>query len=274
MNKISNYNFFTYTNMKKVDIKNDEKISTSPQAKIELKPNTKVTDSSNTLTDTQYFIALAYDEQNSSANYIISSSQPLNATLTKYRDFYPNIIGFTAKTQSSLNSLCTEYKTKLSGLTSKFANCRTQEDFDKLMKESKNEIAKLMKEYESKFNVISAITDALPALSDVRNKCVGTEINMHDELEAILKGITISHDNKSGAGGTTVQKMGKKLDKGTYNTKLQEMKSKNNEYKENLKKAKKTKNAVEIEKNQSLITGSQKLIDVYSTLLKGIESLG
>lgn len=274
MNTISNYNFYTYDHMKKFETKNDEIDSTSSQAKSESNTNSAITNFSSNSKDTKCFMAEAYDQQNTYANYIILSSQPLNKTLTNYRDIYPNIIGFTTKTQSSLNSLCTEYTTKLYGLTSKFANCKTEEEFKKMMNELKNEIAKVMKEYESKFNVISAITAALPALSDVRDKCVGTEIDMHDELEKILKGITNSSDKKSGSGGTPAQKVGEKLDRETISAKMQKMKSKNEEYKVKLKKAKETKNEVEIEKNQSLITGSQKLIDVYSTVLKGIESLG
>lgn len=274
MNTIPNYSFYTYAHVKKTNAKTDEKDSTSSQTKTELTTNESVADFSSTSTETQHIMISANEEQNSSSVYILFSSQPLNNTLTKYRDMYPNIIGFTAKTQSSLNSLCEESRTKLCGLTSKFANCKTQEDFAKIMKEFENEVKKLMKEYEAKLNIIAAITSALPTLSDVRDKFVGTEINMHDELETILKGITISHDNKSGSVGTTAQKAGPKLDRETINTKMQNMKSKNNEYKEKLKKAEATKNKVEIEKNQSLITGSQKLIDVYSTVLKGIESLG
>lgn len=274
MNTISNYSLYTYANIKKTEAKNDEKDSTSSQAESESNTNTAVIDSSSDSTDTQHFMSEAYEQQNSYANYIIISSQPLNNALTKYRDMYPNIIGFTVKTQSSLNSLCREYTTKLCGLTSKFANCKTQEDFDKLMKELKSEIAKLMNEYESKFNVIFAIAVALPALSDVQDKCVSTEINMHDELEKILKGITNSSDNKSSSVGTSNQKVGEKLNKETISAKMQEMQSKNEEYKEKLKKAQETKNGLEIEKNQSLIAGSQKLIDVYSAVLKMIESLG
>lgn len=274
MNTISNYSFYTYGYMKKAETKKDEKDSASSQTKTELIKNATATDASNKSLEEQHLRISAYDQQHSYLNYITNFSHPLNVTLTKYRDTYPNIIGFTAKVQSSLSSLCEEYKTKICGMTSKLANCKTQQDLDKLVKEIKNEMAKLMKQYEAKFNVISAIAAALPALSDVRDKFVGSEIDMHDELEKILNGITTSSDNKSNSGGTATQKVGAKLDKEAINMKMQNMKSKNTEYKEKLKKAEETKNAVEIEKNQSLITGSQKLIDVYSTVLKGFEALG
>lgn len=274
MNTISNYSFYTYANIKKAETKNDEKDSTASQAKTEVKINATVADSASTSsTDGNYFMAKAYEEQNSSQVYIMLSAQPLNKTLTNYRDMYPNIIGFTAKTQSSLNSLCAEYKTKLFGLTSKFASCKSEEEFKKMVTELKSEIAKLMKEYEAKLNIISAITFALPALSDVRDKCVGTEIDMHDELEMILKGITAYSDKNADSGEKTSGKVGEKLDREAINTKMRNMESKNKEYKEKLKKAEDNKNEVEIEENQSLVTGSQKLIDVYSTVLKGFESL-
>lgn len=274
MNTISNYSFYSYAYMKKAETKNEEKDSTPSQVESESNTNAAVADSASTSIDGNYFMAKAYEEQNSSQIYIMFSAQPLNNALTNYRNMYPNIIGFTAKTQSSLNSLGAEYKTKLFGLTSKFASCKSEEEFKKMVKELKNEIAKLMKEYEAKLNVISAITFALPALSDVQDKFVSTEINMHDELEKILKGITNSSDNKSGSSETPAQKVGEKLNKETISAKMEEMKSKNEEYKENLKKAKESQNEVEIEKYQSLIAGSQKLIDVYSTVLKVIESLG
>jgi len=274
MNTISNYSLYNYSYNKKIETKKEEKDLISSLANLESN-HSKVVDCSMLPDNQQSFIAKAYDEQNSFAIYIGFSAQPLNNTLTSYRDLYPNIIGFTAKTQSSLSSLLDGYRSKLFGLTTKFASCKTEEDFKRMMKELKDEIAKLMREFNAKLNTIAAITAALPAFSDVRDKSVGSDIDMHDKLEAILKGITTSDNSKSSSNTAeaATQEVGQKLDRETISEKLQEMQTKNKEYKEKLKIAQESGNQAKIKENQSLITGTQKLIDVYSTVLKGIEAL-
>ena len=93
------------SNNKEGDVKNTAETKTETTAIAE------ETKTSSQTGDSQYFMALAYEQQSNYSTYITLSSQPLNNTLTKYRDTYPNIIGFTAKTQSGLNSLCNDYKT-------------------------------------------------------------------------------------------------------------------------------------------------------------------
>lgn len=273
MNITSNYSYYSSSYLKKSNAQNAEDASNVDSSATSVKQSESQL-ATNSSDESGYFQAKASEERNYYSNYILMSSQPLNKTLTSYRDVYPNIIGFTAKTQSSLSSLVNEYVSKIHGLIADFTNCKTEAEFNSKMKEMKSKISQLMNEYNAKYKDISAIASALPALSEVRNKIVGSELDMHDELDAILKNVS-DYSEKSNTQSSQAKGNGKlfgDLEEGTITKKMQDLQEKKKEYKDELKVAQAAQNKAKIEETQALIDAAEKMINVYSAVLSGFSS--
>lgn len=219
--------------------------------------------------EVQGSIAKEWEQNNIYKEGVLMSCQVLNKTLTNYRDMYPNIIGFTAKVQSELNALRDSVLNGLNGLMTELGSCRTQAEFDAKMSEIKGKIDEMMQQFKAKFDVISAITSALPTFSEIRNKFLDSDLNVHDTFDKIIKGMASDPTGKA--------KLSKSVfgdfDQQSVNTKITELKQKDLEYKKELKEAKDSKDEHKISRYQGLVDGNAKLLDVFETMAKAMSGL-